>query len=233
MIDISIIIPTLNEEKYLPKLLESIKKQNYNNYEIIVSDANSKDKTREIAKKFGCKIVKGGLPSVARNNGAKIAKGEIIIFFDSDVILCDNFLRENLKEFEKRNLGIATTCVKPLSKKLIDYFIVGFVPNSWMFITQKFSPHAPGFSIFVKKKIHEKIKGFDETIKIAEDHDYVKRASKVSKFGLLMSKKILVSVRRFDKEGRFKLSIKYIYFTFLRLFKGEIREEKDYEFGNY
>jgi len=40
---ISIIIPTLNEEKFLPKLLNSIKEQNYKNYEIIIADANSTD----------------------------------------------------------------------------------------------------------------------------------------------------------------------------------------------
>ncbi len=73
---ISIIIPTLNEEKYLPKLLRSIKEQDFKEeLEIIVADANSEDKTREIAKKFSCKIVEGGLPAKARNEGAKIAKG--------------------------------------------------------------------------------------------------------------------------------------------------------------
>ena len=73
---LSIIIPTYNEEEYLPVLLESIKKQNFNDYEVIVADANSTDRTREIAKEYGCLIVDGGLPAVGRNNGAKVAKGE-------------------------------------------------------------------------------------------------------------------------------------------------------------
>ena len=50
---LSIIIPAYNEERYLPKLLNCIKKQTYRDYEVIVADANSKDKTRQIAKKFG------------------------------------------------------------------------------------------------------------------------------------------------------------------------------------
>lgn len=58
---ISIIIPTWNEENYLPKLLECIKKQTYRDYEVIVADANSTDNTKAIAKKYDCKIVKGGL----------------------------------------------------------------------------------------------------------------------------------------------------------------------------
>ncbi|MEN6592532.1 MAG: glycosyltransferase family A protein, partial [Methanobacterium sp.] len=57
---ISIIIPTYNEEEYLPYLLESIKRQDFTDYEVIVADAHSTDKTREIAKSFGAKIVDGG-----------------------------------------------------------------------------------------------------------------------------------------------------------------------------
>lgn len=57
---LSIIIPTYNEEEYLPKLLEGIKSQDFEDYEIIVADANSTDKTREIAEVYGCKIVDGG-----------------------------------------------------------------------------------------------------------------------------------------------------------------------------
>ena len=81
---LSIIIPTKNEEKYLPNLLRSIKKQTFKDYEIIVADNNSKDKTKKIAKRYGCKIVKGGLPGKARNQGAKFAEGDILLFLDSD-----------------------------------------------------------------------------------------------------------------------------------------------------
>ncbi|MFA7385400.1 MAG: glycosyltransferase, partial [Candidatus Paceibacterota bacterium] len=63
---ISIIIRTLNEEKHLPLLLDSIENQGLHNYEIIVSDAGSSDRTLEIAKKRNCKIVKGGLHGKGR-----------------------------------------------------------------------------------------------------------------------------------------------------------------------
>ena len=97
--ELSIIIPTLNEEKYLPKLLESIKKQNIKSYEIIVADSNSNDKTREIARKFGCKVVKGRKnPGSGRNNGAKVAKGSILFFIDADCYIEDNFLQKALNK---------------------------------------------------------------------------------------------------------------------------------------
>ena len=81
---ISIVIPAYNEERYLPILLDCIKKQTYKNHEIIVADANSTDSTRQIAKKYGCKVVKGGMPGIGRNNGAKAAKGEMLLFLDAD-----------------------------------------------------------------------------------------------------------------------------------------------------
>jgi glycosyltransferase involved in cell wall biosynthesis len=80
MSKISIIIPTKNEETCLPKLLDSIKSQDFPDYEIIIADANSTDKTREIAKSYGCIVVDGGLPAVGRNRGAEVANGEILLF---------------------------------------------------------------------------------------------------------------------------------------------------------
>ena len=99
--NLSIIIPTLNEEDYLPLLLESIKKQNFAEGEVIVADARSQDKTVEIAKSYGCKVVPGGLPPKARNEGAKKARGELFLFLDADVVLPENSLEKFLKEFKK------------------------------------------------------------------------------------------------------------------------------------
>ena len=72
----------MNEEKYLPALLDSMKKQKYKNFEIIVSDNFSKDKTRSIAKSYGCRIVNGGSYSDGRNKGANAAKGKYLLFLD-------------------------------------------------------------------------------------------------------------------------------------------------------
>ena len=68
---ISIVIPTLNESEYLPKLLDSIKKQTFTDYEVIVADAGSKDGTVEAAEKEGALVGAGGMPGVGRNRGAR------------------------------------------------------------------------------------------------------------------------------------------------------------------
>ena len=120
---ISIIIPTYNEEEYLPKLLESIKSQDFTDYEVIVADAQSNDNTREIAKEYGCIVVEGGLPGPGRNRGAEVAKGEILLFLDSDLKLTEHYLANVIEEFEGENLGIAITQMTPLSEKKRDKYL--------------------------------------------------------------------------------------------------------------
>ena len=139
----SIIIPTYNEEEYLPVLLESIKKQSFEDYEVIVADANSTDKTREIAESYGCIVVDGGLPAVGRNNGAKVAKGEYLLFLDSDLELTDDYLRNVIYEFRMERLGIAITQMTPLSNKLDDK-IFHELANYFMISVENIKPHGAG-----------------------------------------------------------------------------------------
>ena len=221
---ISIVIPALNEEKYLPKLLESIKKQTYKDYEIIVADADSKDRTIEIAKKYGCKIVKGGLPAKGRNNGAKAAKGDILLFLDADVQFGKDFLKNSIYEFEKRKLDVAGCYILPIGNNIIDKIFFAIF-NLWIFATQFFYPNASGSGIFCKKWLHEKVNGFDESIKLSEDMDYVKRCGKYSRFRVLKKAKSYVAMRRFEKEGRLKVGFKLLLSALYRLFFGEIRSD--------
>lgn len=230
---ISIIIPTFNEEGYLPKLLASIQKQTMQPSEVIVADAFSSDDTVSIAKKFGAKVVIGGLPSVARNNGARIAKQPFLIFLDADVVLPPSFLERTFTEMQKRELSIASCFISPMSHRKIDHLLHQFA-NRYMKLTQKFYPHIPGFCIFIKKTTHNAISGFDESLFLAEDHDYVRRARKFGKFGYLKSYKIPVSVRRLSEEGRIKLSLKYIAIELHLIFIGKIRKDIfNYKFGNH
>lgn len=221
---ISIVIPAYNEEKYLPKLLNCIKKQTYKDYEVIVADANSKDKTREIAKRFGCKIVKGGMPAFGRNNGAKSAKGKILLFLDADVQFYNNFLKNAIDEFEEKKLDIAGCYICPSSNNIIDKVFFSIF-NLWIFSTQFFYPNASGSGIFCKKLLHKKVKGFDETIKLSEDMDYARRCGKFGKFRILKNAKSYVAMRRFEKEGRFKVGFKLLLSAIYRIFFGEVRSD--------
>lgn len=230
---LSIVIPTLNEEDFLPLLLSSIKNQSFSDYEVIVADADSDDKTREIAKEYGCQITDGGLPGVGRNRGTEVARGKYILFLDADVLLPTNFLKNILAEFEEKKLDIAACGIYPLSEKKIDKFLHMAV-NSYLKAIQFFMPHAPGFCILVKKTLHQAIGGFNEKILLAEDHDYVGRASKIGKFRYLTSEKIPISVRRLEKDGRLKIMIKYILCEAHLIFKGPVTTDIfKYRFGHY
>lgn len=221
---ISIVIPTLNEEKCLPKLLGCIKKQTYRNYEVIIADSNSKDKTKQIAKKYGCKVVRGGMPAIGRNNGAKIAKGDLLLFLDADVRFDKNFLRYTIDEIKKRKLDVAGCYIYPIGNNFIDKIFFGIF-NFWTFSTQLFYPNASGGGIFCRKLLHKKVNGFDEKIKLSEDMDYVKRCGKHGKFRILRTAKAYVSMRRFEKEGRFRVAFKLLLSAFYRLIFGEIKSD--------
>lgn len=220
---ISIIIPTFNEDECLPKLLNSIQKQTALPEEIIIADAFSVDETRSIARQFGAKVVDGGLPAIARNIGAKVAKQPILLFLDADVILPPLFLEKTIAEMTSRNLDIASCFLTPRSNLKIDKFLHQFA-NHYMRLTQKFYPHIPGACIFVEKNVHKKINGFDQSIVLAEDHDYVRRAKKIGRFSYLKSYKIPVSIRRLSKEGRIKIALKYIAIELHLIFIGKIRK---------
>jgi len=230
---ISIITPTLNEEEFLPKLLRSIKKQKFKDYEIIVADDGSVDKTREIAQKFGAKVVKGGLPAVGRNEGTKVAKGDLLLFLDADVILPKKFLERAIREFNRRNLEVASVQLDPqTSRKMIKFLFERFY-NYPVKKLERFLPYG-AMGYLIKKELHQKIKGFDEKIKLCEDHDYVRRAAKLGKFGVLKGVKISISLRRFYKDGWLKVLLKYmsaeLHYHFLGPIKSDIFH---YKFGHY
>lgn len=235
---LSIIIPTLNEEKYLPSLLELIKNQNISDYEIIVSDALSDDKTIEVAKKFNCKIVLGDKirrhPSIQRNEGAKIAQGNTLLFLDADTSFADyNFLDKTLEDFESRGLGIAGFYMDFRSKKIFYKFYYCFY-NFFVFLAQYIRPIGLGAAIIVKKDVHDKIGGFREDIFIGEDQYYCDQAAKISKFRLIKKTKIFFSIRRFEKDGPWKLFFKILYGTLYVLFFGPIKKKIiRYDFGNH
>lgn len=231
---ISIIIPTYNEEHFLPKLLNSIKNQVSQPAEIIVSDNSSTDKTRAIARKFNCIVVDGGLPSKARNNGAKVATQPVLLFLDADVVLpTKDFLEKTLAEMKLRKLGITSCFMIPLSKSKLDSFLFEF-SNSYYNLTKRFFPQINGFCIFVKKKVHQKINGFDETVLLAEDYEYISRAVKITKFDYLRSCQIGVSSRRLDSEGRLKIGSKYFLAQLYFIFLGPIRTDVfKYKLGDH
>jgi glycosyltransferase involved in cell wall biosynthesis len=231
---VSIIIPTLNEEKMLPRLLDSIQTQDFDDYEVIVADAKSKDSTRDIAEQHGCRIVDGGMPAVGRNAGAAAARGDFFFFLDADVVIPQGFIRNVYDEMQDRYYDLATCEIRPLSDYRLDR-VLHRMMNLAVILNLRVDPKAFGFCIFVTKRLFERTGGFDETVYVAEDNDFVKRAAEFRSLRYLSSAYLMVSIRRFEKEGRFAYMNKGIKLNLYRTFKGEIRnaEVVTYEFEDY
>src|SRR3989344_1601915 len=230
---LSIIIPTLNEEDFLPNSLASIKKQNIGDHEIMVADAGTKDSTLDIAKKYGCRIIAGGLPAKGRNNGAKAAKGDLLFFLDADTILPDDFFEKSMQEFNARNLDIASFCLRSFPENKISFFFENFIYNKIIILLENILPHS-AVGILVKKGLFDKLGGYDETITLAEDMDLSRRAAFYGKFGIIRAKEILVSDRRFRRDGLVAIGIKFFLCELHMIFIGPVRSNIfNYRFNHY
>lgn len=224
---LTIIIPTRNEEFYLPKLLKSIQKQTFKDFKIVVADANSTDRTKRIAKLYRCKIVQGGYPDIARNNGAKKANTPFLCFIDSDIILQERlFLEKALNEFNKRNLDIATPLQKPMRVRnyIKNIFYKTFIDISNFLMIAAENTKSPFMQsvMLMKKRVHKDAGGFPP-YEFGEDSAFLKKAVSLGyKFGVLRTvTPYYISPRRFENKGILKMLIQYIYFNGFRIFGHE------------
>jgi hypothetical protein len=230
---LSVVIPTLNEASTLPGLLAALKAQVRQPDEIIIADAGSQDDTRALAEAGGARVVQGGRPGPGRNAGARAATGDLLLFLDADVLPGPRFISGALAELEKDGYGIATCLIEPLTSSATDQ-IIAETTNLYLQVVQYITPHAPGFCIFCRRAIHEAIGGFDEKVKLAEDHDYVQRAAQRAEFGVLTHVRIPVSMRRVEKEGLARLAFKYLWCEMHALAGKPIYSMPfEYEFGTF
>ena len=222
---ISIIVPTLNEEKYIENCLKSIRNQDYDGkYEIIVSDGGSKDKTVKIARKYADRVIvceRRGI-GIQRNRGAKEAKGDILIFVDADTILLFDTISKLVKPFRKKKVVGSTCPILPLSPKARDYFLY-WIANQFVKSSIKLNtPQVFGGCCAYRKEAFEKVNGFNENLKTLEDLDLAERISKLGEIVLVEDTFVLTSPRRIKKWGRTQAARKYLlgYLNYLLIGKG-------------
>ncbi|WP_018527628.1 glycosyltransferase [Alkalispirochaeta alkalica] len=230
---ISVIVPALNEARYLPVLLDSLEEQDFSDYEVILADAGSTDGTAEYARSRKCRVVPGGMPAAGRNAGAAVARGEFFFFVDADVRLPPGFLRRAHEEIEERFIDFATCEARPLSEVSLDKLLFSFASTITR-LTLRTEPRSSGFCIIVSRRLFRRVGGFDETIRLGEDHAFGRAAVKYRPLEFLASVWAEVSVRRLEKEGRLAYALKAIHTDLHRRWVGEIRDDLiEYEFARY
>jgi glycosyltransferase involved in cell wall biosynthesis len=230
---VTVVVPALNEAERLPILLDTLDRQTRRPDQVVISDAGSTDDTRAIATTRGAQVVDGGKPAAGRNAGARVATSDLILFLDADDELDDDFIAAAIEEFEDRELSVATAFVDPIERDPQNIFACEVV-NLYLDVMQYVAPHAPGFCILVRREVHEAIDGFDETVVLAEDHDYVQRAAEQGKFRILRCFRVGTSMRRIEKEGLVRLAFKYLYCELYVVTGRPIKEVPfDYEFASF
>ncbi|GAB4157883.1 MAG: hypothetical protein Fur003_1640 [Candidatus Dojkabacteria bacterium] len=207
---LSVVIPTYNEELFLPKLLDSLCKQTFKEFEIIVSD-KSTDKTKEVAESYkdrlDIKVVsptQGRGVSRQRNYGATFAKAELLLFLDADDVLFEFALEYLLKKYEKYNFDLASCWHRPANHIPVDWTGI-YMYNFYAEARNNLSPTFSGQFFFIKKQAFNKVGGFDENSSFAEDFDLSIRAFKAGYKPKFIRKHLFkMSDRRIKKEGRLK-----------------------------
>ena len=170
-INFSIITTVLNNEKFIKKNILSVKNQTYKNYEHIIVDGGSKDKTLEILKKNRTKkniIISKKDKNLWEgiNNGIKASKGKIICILNSDDFFYPNALKTINKYFKKDNkLGYIFGAVK--KNKRILYRLE---KEKIFYKFNVYPSHSVSF--FIKKSIQNKIGLYDEKLDFCSDYDF-------------------------------------------------------------
>jgi len=223
---VSVIIPTYNAYKYIGDALDSVLKQTYDNYEIIIIDDGSTDNTDKIIQTYlpndkihYIKIKHSGLAAVARNQGIKVSRGSYIAFLDADDTWSPNKLKEQIELFDDH------TALVYSDGEFIDQnrkysarvkFHQGIVFDK--LILKNFIATS---SVVVKKTILDKVGLFSENpkLKVGEDYDLWLRISQ--KYSIDYSSKNLFGHRIYhesvtgNKKKAYQ-SLSYLFKKWLR-----------------
>lgn len=241
IIDLAIIIPTLNEEHFIGKLLDSIIKQTVLPRELVVIDAHSKDKTiagvrNRLVKIATLRYFKIPQYTVARqrNFGVDKTVSPHLLFLDADMELRQtDILEKYFKEILRRCPDVAAASTLPDIKYWKNS--IYFKAEDLLFKTsQYFCPIITARNLYIRRKMFNKVGKFDEDVAVGEDTQLVNRIIRVGgKLLFLKSVKLHTSTRRVEQEGRKRYALKMILFGFNILLRGFKKSKVEYEFGNF
>jgi len=196
----TVVVPAYNEEYYIGRCLDSLKKQDYKGFlEIIVVNNASSDHTHEVAESYGVKVVdedQKGI-SYALRRGCVEAKGDIFVFTDADTQLPLNWISDINRKFNDDPELVAVG--GPYLFYDVD-IAINFLVKEFVFrIYKKIAPSIlPCVNMAVKKEVYEKIGGFNPIINWGQDIDLSKRLRDHGKVKFDTDITVITSFRRYS-----------------------------------
>lgn len=235
---VSVVIPAYNEATYIDRLLHALTRQSFDDFEVIVSDAQSKDGSQKVVESFkdrlGVKFFeappKG--PAYGRNQGAKHASGEWLLFFDADVDLDDpDFIKKLVDGAQAKGWSTSSGQLKVGGNSFLGK--LGHNQGYMNFMARTKHPIMQGYCMLTRRDVFEKLNGFNEKLHYGEDNDYAMRSAPYG-FGFVKNAYYIVDPRRYEQEG-WKLLFKNILHELYRLTHGFSFEKnrQSYDFGKH
>jgi glycosyltransferase involved in cell wall biosynthesis len=235
---VSVVVPAYNEATYIDRLLEALARQNFTDFEVIVSDAQSKDGTKEVVESFK-KVLdvyfvesppRG--PAHGRNLGAAKAKGQWLLFLDADIDLDDaSFIQKLLNGAKANGWSTSSGQLRVSGNSLLGK--LGHNQGYLNLMAHTRHPIMQGYCMLTLREVFEKLNGFNEKLQYGEDNDYAMRSAKYG-FGFVKNAQYLVDPRRYEQEG-WRLLAKNMWHEIYRLTHGFSFEKNKaiYEFGKH
>jgi glycosyltransferase involved in cell wall biosynthesis len=195
---ISVIIPAHNEEDYLEQTLAALNRQDYPAVEIIVVANGCEDRTAEVARGRCHRLIVLSQKSlgVARNLGARMAKGALLVFLDADTLLDPDGLRIIAEKFS-RNEAAGTVRGEPDSKRLAYRMIYG-LKN----LTHRTRLHDGSSGVIICWRKHfVRLGGFDERLEMRENSELIRRLKRFGRYRYIHATTAITSMRRYERRG--------------------------------
>jgi rSAM/selenodomain-associated transferase 2 len=201
LLSVSVIIPTLNEEKALAFCLKSLYQQTLLPLECIVVDGGSQDQTARIAQEFPCTFISSPLRGRAlqMNLGAKKAQGDVLLFLHADTLLLPHALAQMVGLLLENPKGVGGAFFVKIDAPQWIYKILTFTSN----LRCAFTKHPYGDQgIFVRRTLFQKVGGFPESC-LFEEILLVRQLKPYGSLLFVQEPTVSISARRWQEEGVF------------------------------
>jgi len=232
-VSVSVVVPALNEERYVGNLLSDLERQSRRPREVILVDAGSDDDTVAVAQGFtGVRILHGERPVArGRNLGGLSASGDVVVFLDADTRLPGTFLERFVEEFLRRRLDVACPLYKPHeSTRAVQRFHEVFNLTTRAF--QRVLPSGAGICLAVRGDLFRRSGWFDPRLKF-DDIEFIRRTSRGRRFGIV-GEPVFVSDRRYRERGVTRAILEYTLMALIfALGRFEWANHFDYEVGKH